>query len=253
MADTPASLACAGGLELAYHSTPGRQPGILFCTGFRSDMTGGKAVSLGAWCRDKGQQFTRFDYRGHGASGGEFIDATIGDWLKDTISILESATQGPQILVGSSMGGWISLLAARALPERIAAIVAIAPAVDMTQRTLANLTEDAKRDLAERGVWMRPSEHEPDGYPITQKLLDESANHLLLPGPIPFDGPVRILHGMKDDAVPWRLSLEISEALTSKDVEITFIKDGDHRLSEPDDIKRLLATVSAVTAHLTTP
>lgn len=253
MADTPASLACENGPDLAYHHTPGRQPGVMFCTGFRSDMSGGKAISLGAHCRDQGQQFTRFDYRGHGRSGGEFGDSTIGDWLQDTISILDSITEGPQILVGSSMGGWISLLAARMRPERVAAIVGIAPAVDMTRRTTVNLTDDAKRDLAKRGVWMRPSEYEPDGYPITQKLLDEGVNHLLLPGPIPFDGPVRILHGIRDDAVPWRLSLEISEALTSTDVEITFVKDGDHRLSEPDDIKRLLASVGAVTARLTTP
>ncbi|HAT36526.1 MAG TPA: alpha/beta hydrolase [Rhodospirillaceae bacterium] len=252
MADTPASLACEHGLDLAYHHTPGSQPGVMFCTGFRSNMTGGKAISLGAHCRDRGQQFTRFDYRGHGASGGEFIESTIGDWLNDTISMLDSVTEGPQILVGSSLGGWIALLAARARPERVAAIVAIAPGVDMTRRALDKLTDEVKRDLSEKGVWMRPSEYEPEGYPITQKLLDEGANHLLLPGPIPFDGPVRILHGMEDDAVPWQLSLEISDALTSKDVEITFIKDGDHRLSGADDIKRLLATVSTITNRLTT-
>jgi len=250
MADTPASIACEDGTKLAYHHNPGREPGVLFCTGFRSDMTGGKAVSLGASCRDRDQQYTRFDYRGHGQSSGVFADSTIGDWLNDTVAILDSVTTGPQIVVGSSMGGWIAFLLARARPHRIAAIVTIAPAVDMTQRTLANLPDDAKHQLEENGVWMRPSEYEPDGYPITQKLLDEGAGHILLNDPIPFAGPVRILHGMQDDAVPWSLSLDISDALVSNDVEITFVKDGDHRMSEPNGIKRLLSMVSAVSAQL---
>ena len=246
MADTPASIACEDGIRLAFHHNPGYSPGVIFCTGFRSDMTGGKAVSLGAFCRDRGQQYTRFDYRGHGQSGGIFADSTVGDWLKDALTILDSVATGPQIVVGSSMGGWIAFLLARARPNRIAAIITVAPAVDMTQRTLANLPDDAKHQLGEKGVWMRPSQYEPAGYPITQKLLEEGINHNLLSDPIHFEGPVRILHGMQDDAVPWWLSLDISDALISNDVKITFVKDADHRMSRPDDIKRLLKLVDAL-------
>lgn len=243
MADTPASIACEDGVKLAFHHKPGHAPGVIFCTGFRSDMTGCKAVSLDSFCQDRGQQYTRFDYRGHGQSGGVFADSTVGDWLKDALTILDSVTTGPQIVVGSSMGGWIAFLLARARPNRIAAIITIAPAVDMTRRTLANLPDDASRQLRENGVWIRPSKYEPLGYPITEKLLEEGASHNLLNDAITFEGPVRILHGMQDDAVPWSLSLEISDALVSKDVAITFVKDGDHRMSTPADIKRLLNLV----------
>ena len=250
MADTPASIACEDGIVIAYHHNSGHAPGVLFCGGFRSDMNGGKATSLSAFCHNRGQQYTRFDYRGHGQSSGVFADSTVGDWLNDAVTILDSVTTGPQIVVGSSMGGWIAFLLARIRPNRIAAIVTIAPAVDMTQRALANLPNEAKRQLEENSVWMRPSEYEPDGYPITQKLLDEGAIHILLNDPIPFEGPVRILHGMQDDVVPWSLSLDILDALVSKDVEITFVKDGDHRMSEPDGIKRLINLVSAISKKL---
>lgn len=243
MADTPASIACEDGIVIAYHHNSGHAPGVLFCGGFRSDMNGGKATSLSAFCHNRGQQYTRFDYRGHGQSSGVFADSTVGDWLNDAVTILDSVTTGPQIVVGSSMGGWIAFLLARARPNRIAAIITIAPAVDMTRRTLANLPDDASRQLRENGVWMRPSKYEPLGYPITEKLLEEGASHNLLNDAITFEGPVRILHGMQDDAVPWSLSLEISDALVSKDVAITFVKDGDHRMSTPADIKRLLNLV----------
>ena len=245
MVNEPASLGCINGTSLAYHHSAGNGPGVLFCTGFRSNMTGKKATSLENWCQSQGQQFTRFDYRGHGKSGGNFRDLTIGDWLKDTISILDSVANGPQLLVGSSMGGWISFLAANSRPEKVAGIIAIAPAVDMTKRALSNLNAEAKRELSETGEWMRPSKYDAQGYPITKKLLDEGELHLLLPGPIGFDGPVRILHGMRDDAVPWELSLEIAAALTSDDVHIKLVKDGDHRLSRPNDIQLLLRLISS--------
>ena len=248
MVNEPASLACIDGTNLAYHHSAGDEPGVLFCTGFRSNMTGKKATSIENWCQSQGQQFTRFDYRGHGKSGGNFRDLTIGDWLEDTISILDSVTDGPQLLVGSSMGGWISFLTANARPEKVAGIIGIAPAVDMTKRALSNLSAEAKRELSETGAWMRPSKYDSQGYPITKKLLDEGELHLLLPGPINFQGPVRILHGMRDDAVPWELSLEIAAALTSDDVQIKLIKDGDHRLSRPKDTKLLLSLVSAFLA-----
>jgi pimeloyl-ACP methyl ester carboxylesterase len=238
------------GAAIAYHHTPGAAPGVVFCTGFRSDMQGGKALALEAHCRSKGQQCTRFDFQGHGESSGDFLACTIGEWLADTLAVLDGVTEGPQIVVGSSMGGWIALLAARARPEKVAGVVGIAAAVDLTRR-LWNRIDDATRSvLQSKGVWMRPSEYEAAGYPITMKLIQEGARHLLLPGPIPFDGPVRLLHGQRDDAVPWQLSLEVAAALTGGSVEVTLVKDGDHRLSRDVDIARLLRTVDEVTDRL---
>jgi pimeloyl-ACP methyl ester carboxylesterase len=223
---------------------------VVFCTGFKSDMTGTKALALEASCRSTGQQFTRFDYQGHGQSSGRFIDGTIGDWLDDTLAVLDGVTDGPQIIVGSSMGGWIGLLAARARPARVAAFVGIASAVDLTSRLWERI-DDATRHLLEtEGVWMRPSEYDPAGYPITMKLVEEGARHVLMPGPIPFTGIVHLLHGQRDDAVPWQLSLDTAAALASDDVTVTLIKDGDHRLSRDHDIERLCQTVESVTRRL---
>jgi len=206
-------------------------------------MQGGKALALEENCRSRGQQFTRFDYQGHGQSSGEFTACTIGDWLADTLAIFDTVTAGPQIIVGSSMGGWIALLTARARPKRVAGIVGIATAVDLTQRMWNRIDEPTRRLLQTKGIWMRPSEYEPAGYPITMKLIEEGRNHVLLPGPIPYSGPVRLLHGQRDDAVPWQLSLDTAQALASDSVEITLVKDGDHRLSRPEDLARLLRAV----------
>jgi pimeloyl-ACP methyl ester carboxylesterase len=206
-------------------------------------MQGGKALALEENYRSRGQQFTRFDYQGHGQSSGEFTACTIGDWLADTLAVLDAVTAGPQIIVGSSMGGWIALLTARARPKRVAGIVGIAAAVDLTQRMWKRIDEPTRRLLQTKGIWMRPSEYEPAGYPITMKLIEEGRNHVLLPGPIPFSGPVRLLHGQRDDAVPWQLSLDTAQALASDSVEITLVKDGDHRLSRPEDLARLLRAV----------
>lgn len=206
-------------------------------------MQGGKALALEENCRSRGQQFTRFDYQGHGQSSGEFTACTIGDWLADALAVLDTVTAGPQIIVGSSMGGWIALLTARARPGRVAGIVGIAAAVDLTQRMWNRIDEPTRHLLQTKGIWMRPSEYEPAGYPITMKLIEEGRNHVLLPGPIPFSGPVRLLHGQRDDAVPWQLSLDTAQALASDSVEITLVKDGDHRLSRPEDLARLLRAV----------
>lgn len=250
MATKAATLHRDNGAALAYHHMPGALPGVIFCTGFRSNMEGGKALALETNCRSRSQQFTRFDYQGHGESSGEFTDCTIGDWLADTLAILDSVTTGPQIVVGSSLGGWIALLAARARPERIAGIVGIAAAVDLTQRMWNRIDDATRRLLQTEGLWMRPSEYEEAGYPITMKLIEEGRNHLLLTGPIPFTGPVRLLHGQRDDAVPWRLSLDTAAALASDAVEITLVKDGDHRLSRPEDLARLTRTVDEVSDRL---
>ena len=207
-------------------------------------MSGGKALALSAACARRRQQFTRFDYRGHGASSGRFEDGTIGLWRDDALAVLDEVTDGPQIVVGSSMGGWIATLMACARPGRIAGLVLIAPALDFTEALIGpRLTDAARRALAEDGIWFEPSEYDPAGYPITRRLLDEGRGHLLLPGPIPFDGPVRILQGMRDAAVPWRHAVRTTEAFRSPDIVLTLIKDGEHRLSEPADIERLIAAV----------
>ncbi len=210
-------------------------------------MTGSKALALEAWCAAAGRQFTRFDYQGHGASSGAFEDGTIGLWRADALAVLDEATSGPQIVVGSSMGGWIACLLAVDRPERISGIVGIAPAVDFTQALLwPRMTDAARRQIEEEGVWYRPSEYDPEPYPITRRLIEEGRDHLLLPGPIPFDGPVRLLHGMLDDAVPWEHSLTVAAALRTSDVEVTLVKDGEHRLSRDSDLERLLHVLQSV-------
>ena len=241
----PSILSRPGGVTIAYYHREGKLPGVIFCTGFKSDMSGGKALALEEWCEREGRQFTRFDYQGHGASSGRFEDGTIGKWRDDALAILDKVTIGRQIVVGSSMGGWIACLMAIARKERIAAIVGIAPAIDFTQKLLwPRLDAAARRQIEEEGVWYRPSAYGDGPYPITKKLIDEGKKHLLLPGPIPFSGPVRIIHGMRDDAVPWEHSLRLAEAMMSTDIEIILVKDGEHRLSRDSDLSRLIATVS---------
>ena len=250
MAAQPATLHRGNGAAIAYHHFHGASPGVLFCTGFKSDMQGTKALALEKDCRDRGRQFTRFDYQGHGKSSGDFVDGTIGEWLDDTLAVLDSVTTGPQVIVGSSMGGWIALLAACARPGRVAGVVGIAAALDMARRIWDRIDDNTRRLLETEGVWIRPSEYDPAGYPITMKLIEEGRNHLLLPGPIAFSGPVRLLHGQRDDAVPWQLSLDTAAALASDSVEITLVKDGDHRLSRDEDIARLLRTVRELAGRL---
>ena len=240
-------LARPSGATIAYHHLSGKGPGVIFCTGFKSDMTGGKALALEAWCRREARQFTRFDYCGHGASSGRFEDGTIGQWRKDALAVFDEVTSGPQVVVGSSMGGWIACLMSVVRPERIHAIVGIAPAVDFTQALLwPRLDAEARRQIEEEGVWLRPSAYDDGPYPITKMLIEDGANHLLMPGPIPFKGRVRLIHGMQDDAVPWEHSLRIADAMESEDVEITFVKDGEHRLSRGADLARLVAAVANV-------
>lgn len=220
---------------------------MIFCTGFKSDMTGGKAVALEAWCRSEARQFTRFDYQGHGASSGRFEDGTIGQWREDALAVLDEVTRGPQIVVGSSMGGWIACLLAVDRPDTVKGIVGIAPAVDFTQALLwPRLDAVARRQIEQDGVWFRPSVYDDGPYPITKALIEDGKSHLLMPGPIPFRGPVRFIHGMQDDAVPWEHSLKIAEAMESEDVEVTFVKDGEHRLSRESDLARLISAVSGI-------
>ncbi|MDP6343839.1 MAG: alpha/beta hydrolase [Alphaproteobacteria bacterium] len=242
----PRILNRADGTAIAYHHHPGKGPGVIFCGGFMSDMTGTKATALEAACAKAGRSYTRFDYRGHGQSSGRFEDGTIGLWADDAVAVLDQATQGPQVVVGSSMGGWIMLLMARARPERIAGLVGIAPAPDFVLRMWQDYPEEIRQTLRRDGVYRAPSEYSDEPYAITMRLIEEGRQNLVLQEPLAVDCPVRILHGMQDPDVPWRQSLEIVELLQGDDIAVTFVKNGDHRLSEPGDIERLLQTVETL-------
>ena len=235
------------GATVAFHSTVGRSPGVVFLGGFRSDMTGTKANALEAACKDAGRAFTRFDYFGHGASSGTFTDGTIGRWREDAVGVLDELTEGPQVLVGSSMGGWIMLLAALARPGRVHALVGIAAAPDFTEDLMwEKFDAPVKAALQDDGIYYEPSEYDDEPYSITMRLIEEGRGHLLLGAPIPLRCPVRLLHGLDDADVPWEHSLRLARALESPDVSVTLVKSGDHRPSEPRDIARLIATVEEV-------
>lgn len=247
----PSYLKLKNGEQLAYHKSAGKEPGIIFMGGFRSDMTGEKAVAMEAFCKKRRQAFVRFDYEGHGKSSGAFADGTIGTWKEDALSVLGKLTEGPQILVGSSMGGWLALLVAREKPKRVAGIIGIASAPDFTEHLLwEKLTGPQQEELKRKGRVMVPSDMgEP--YPITQKFITEGRNHLLLHQEIGVRCPVRLLHGMKDEDVPWEISLAINEKLASKDVKTILIEDGNHRLSTLTDIKKLLRVTEKLLERLT--
>jgi pimeloyl-ACP methyl ester carboxylesterase len=250
-ADAGRILTREGGGAIAYHRSPGHPPGIVFLGGFKSDMTGGKAMWLDAFCKARGQAFLRFDYSGHGASSGRFVDGTIGQWASDAVAALDALTEGPQILIGSSMGGWLMLLTALARPRRVCGLVGIAPAPDFTEDLIeSRLTPEQKAVLDRDGVVQTLTEWSPEPTPITRRLLDEGRNHLLLRGRIPLTVPVRLIHGTADRDVPCETSLRLATALDSEDVEITLVKGAGHRLSEPNDLKRLAWTLGALIERL---
>ncbi|MEK9725957.1 MAG: alpha/beta hydrolase [Rhodospirillaceae bacterium] len=244
----PRTFTRANGATIAYHQTAGKHPGVVFLTGFKSDMTGGKALAVEAFCRARGNAFLRFDYTGHGQSSGRFEDGCIGEWANDAIDAVDSLTEGPQVLVGSSMGGWMMLLVARARPARVAGLVGIAAAPDFTADIIpAELGPKGMAAVERDGFIEVPSQYEDiDPYRITKKLIDDGDSHLLLRQPLAFDGPVRLIHGLKDADVPWRTSLKIMETLIGDDVEMQLVKAGDHRLSEDADLARLTRTLGAV-------
>jgi pimeloyl-ACP methyl ester carboxylesterase len=236
------------GGTIAYHFTPGKSPGVVFLTGFASDMNGDKALCLEKFCQNRGQAFLRFDYLGHGESSENFLDGCIGDWADDAIFALDHLTEGPQILVGSSMGGWIMLLAALARPERIAGLVGLAAAPDFTEDLMwESFTEDQRADLESKGSVAIGNDYD-DGqdYIITQKLIEDGRKYLLLRDKIALTCPVRLVHGLQDADVPWATSQKISGCLQSADVETTFVKNGDHRLSIPSDLDRLQRILDAL-------
>lgn len=243
--------------EIAYVALPATPegaelPGLVWLGGFKSDMTGTKATALEKFAVESGRACLRFDYSGHGASGGAFEDGTISRWLEESLAIIRSQTKGRQILIGSSMGGWIALLAARALAEageerRIAGMVLIAPAVDFTATLMEpSLSKKAKAEIEKTGRWMRPSEYSPEPYPITRELLEDGRRHLMFGTAIRTYGPAHILQGMRDPDVPWRHALALVEHLADDPATLSFISDGDHRLSRDQDIARLIAAVAEI-------
>ena len=234
------------GVELAWAKLAGRGPTVVFLPGFNSDMQGSKATSLRDWCAAHGQAMLRLDYSGHGASGGAFTDGSIGRWMLDAMAVIESEIEGDLLLVGSSMGGWIALLLARALAGRVAGLVGIAAAPDFTERLMwQSMTPGERATIARQGYLDVPSEY-GDPYRITLRLIEDGRKHLLLDGPIPLTCPVRLLQGQRDADVPWETALLLSEAVVSEDVRVCLIKDGDHRLSRPQDLALLAATVGAL-------
>jgi pimeloyl-ACP methyl ester carboxylesterase len=241
----------AGRRRIAVRARAGGGPGLLWLGGFNSDMRGTKALALDAWAAEHGRACIRFDYSGHGESGGAFADGTIGRWLEEAIAVFEQFCRGPQVVIGSSMGGWVALLLARALAQReaaaaLAGLVLIAPAPDFTEQLMWNaFSDEVREEITAKGVWMRPSEY-GDGtpYPITRALIEEGRNHLLLGSAIEVGCPVRILQGAQDPDVPWQHAFALAHRLPAEDVVLTMIQDGDHRLSRPQDIARIMSAVA---------
>ena len=236
--------------RIAVRARAGGSPGLFWLGGFKSDMQGTKAIALDAWAAERNRACVRFDYSGHGESGGDFIDGTIGRWLEESVAVFEEFCAGPQVVIGSSMGGWLALLLARELARRqatrasLAGLVLIAPAPDFTEELMwKSFSPQARQEIENRGVWLRPSEYgEP--YPITRHLIEEGRRHLMLGSAIEVGCPVRILQGAQDPDVPWRHAFALAHRLPADDVVLTVIQDGDHRLSRPQDIARIIAAVA---------
>ncbi len=238
--------------SIAMRVRQGGAPGLIWLGGFKSDMTGTKAEALDTWAAPNGRAMLRFDYSGHGESGGAFEDGTIGRWLEESVAVVRNCCAGPQVVVGSSMGGWLALLLARTLLQAgqandpiLTGLVLIAPAVDFTEELMwKRMPPAVQAQITATGVWTRPSAYDEGGYPITRNLIEEGRNHLLLGGMIETGCPVRILQGVRDDDVPWQHAIELTSRFARDDVVLTLVKDGDHRLSRPEDIDRMIAAVA---------
>jgi pimeloyl-ACP methyl ester carboxylesterase len=237
---------------IAVRQRAGASPGLFWLGGYKSDMKGTKAAALAQWAEEAGRACLRFDYSGHGESAGVFTDGTIGRWLADSLAVFDACCRGPQILIGSSMGGWLALLLVRELKKRgrsgpasVAGMVLVAPAIDFTEELMwKRFTPEIKRELEDTGVWARPSEYSAEPYLVTRQLIEEGRKHLLLGGMIETGCPVRILQGVQDPDVPWQHAVGLTSRLASDDVVLTLVKDGDHRLSRLEDIERLLRAVA---------
>ncbi len=234
---------------IAVRLREGKGPGLFWMSGFKSDMKGTKAAALDQWAADQGRACVRFDYSGHGESGGEFREGTIGQWLQDSLAVYRRFAQSPQVVIGSSMGGWLALLLARELRKSkdvapIAGMVLIAPAVDFTEELMwKQFSETIRREIVEKGFWLRPSQYSEEAYPIMKGLIEDGRNYLMLGGLIETGCPVHILQGVQDPDVPWRHAVELVSRFARDDVVLTLIKDGDHRLSRREDLERLITAV----------
>ena len=236
--------------QIAYKHCAGSGLGLIWCGGLKSDMDGTKAEALHHWARERGRAFVRFDYFGHGRSSGRFRDGTVSRWTEDTLQVIDDLTQGPQIIVGSSMGGWTSLLAATARPERVKALILIAPAPDFTEKLMwARFNREIRNTIMEDGIYYEPSDYD-EPYEISRDMILDGRERQILDALIPFKGPVRILQGMKDTSVPWDYAHKVAAAIDSLDVEVTFVKNGDHSLSSPPDVERLLKAVAEISQAL---
>jgi pimeloyl-ACP methyl ester carboxylesterase len=237
---------------IAVRALAGASPGLFWLGGYKSDMKGTKAQALADWAAQRRRACVRFDYSGHGESEGAFTDGTIGRWLAESLAVFDACCRGPQVLIGSSMGGWLALLLIRALRSRhepsaasVTGLVLIAPAIDFTEELMwKRFTPEIKRELETKGVWARPSQYSPEPYLVTRQLIEDGRNHLLLGGMIETGCPVRILQGVMDPDVPWQHAKALIARFACDDVVLTLVKDGDHRLSRPEDIERLIAAVA---------
>lgn len=247
MRETAGFLPRPDGERLAWRAVEGANPAVVWLGGFRSDMAGTKAQALAEWAWREGRAFVRFDYFGHGESSGDFAQGTITRWREDALAVIDQLTRQELVLVGSSMGGWIACLVALARPDRIKALALVAPAADFTERLMKpEIPPEGLAALQSDGVWLRPSAY-GDPYPISRGLLDDGARWSILDGEgVPVTVPVRILQGGEDPDVPWRHALELAQQLKGQDVRFTLVKDGDHRLSRPQDIDLLVDTVDAL-------
>jgi len=247
----PQSIQLPSNERLMYHHIHGDSPGVMFLGGFNSSMKGTKATTLESWCRDNRRAYTRFDYRGHGESDGKFEDGSIGDWLQDTLAIIDYIDHQPLVLVGSSMGAWIMLLSAIHRPNRIAGLLGIASAADFTEILFNSRMNDLEREqLVNQGYVKRQSAYDEDPYIYTKKLIEDGRDNLLLDRSIPINVPTRLIHSVDDPDVPWQVSAKILKQLTTNDAELTLLKDAGHRLSRPADLelishklKQLLASI----------
>ncbi len=238
--------------KIAVRARAGGTPGLIWLGGFNSDMKGTKAQALDQWAKQQGRACIRFDYSGHGESGGKFSDGTIGRWLEESCAVFSTCCEGPTIAIGSSMGGWISLLLARDLragrlrtKAELTGLVLIAPAVDFTEALMwQRFPPEIRKQIEETGSWRRPSQYSDEAYLITRQLIEDGRKHLLLGALIETGCPVRILQGVKDEDVPWEHAVSLVSRIARDDVVLTLVKDGDLRVSRPEDIERLLAAVA---------
>ncbi len=255
MTNTPVIrfLARPDGEQIAYirrNGHPGKA-NILWLGGFRSDMDGTKALALDVWAAATGRGFLRFDYFGHGKSSGDFEDGTIGRWREDALAVIDALATGPLILAGSSMGGWISLLAARERASQLAGMLLIAPAPDFTSELMwPGFSDEVRQTILSTGRFEEPSPYEGETFIVTRKLIEDGRKWSVLGTPVPFEGPVRILQGARDESVPWQHARKCMDVLTSDDCVFTLVKNGDHRLSTEPDLARLTATAEALAGQI---